>query len=59
MMRNNALEKIVKQVKHVYEHVPYYRNLMDKKGVTPEDIKNGKKSYKLAGTLMKFIAPLM
>ena len=32
-------EKIVKQVKHVYENVPYYRNLMDEKGVTPEDIK--------------------
>ena len=32
-------EKIVKQVKHVYENVPYYRNLMDEKGVTPDDIK--------------------
>ena len=32
-------EKIVKQVKHVYENVPYYRNLMDEKGVKPEDIK--------------------
>ena len=31
-------EKIKKQVRHVYEHVPYYKNLMDKKGVTPEDI---------------------
>ena len=31
-------EKLVKQVKHVYEHLPYYRNLMDKKGVKPEDI---------------------
>ena len=26
-------EKIKKQVRHVYEHVPYYKNLMDKKGV--------------------------
>ena len=33
-------EKIVKQVKHVYENVPYYRNLMDKKGVKPEDIQS-------------------
>ena len=33
-------EKIVKQVKHVYENVPYYRNLMDEKGVKPEDIKS-------------------
>ena len=31
-------EKLVKQVKHVYENVPYYRNLMDEKGVKPEDI---------------------
>ena len=31
-------EKLVKQVKHVYENVPYYRALMDEKGVTPEDI---------------------
>ena len=32
-------EKIVKQVRHVYDNVPYYRDLMDKKGVKPEDIK--------------------
>ena len=32
-------EKIVKQVKHVYENVKYYRDMMDKKGVKPEDIK--------------------
>ncbi|MCQ2543853.1 MAG: phenylacetate--CoA ligase [Lachnospiraceae bacterium] len=32
-------EKIVKQVKHVYDNVAYYRDLMDKKGVKPEDIK--------------------
>lgn len=33
-------ERLVKTVKHVYEHVPYYRNLMEKKGVTPDDIKS-------------------
>ncbi len=33
-------EKIRKQVRHVYDHVPYYRNLMDQKGVTPEDIQS-------------------
>lgn len=33
-------EKIVKQVKHVYDNVEYYRNLMDEKGVKPEDIKS-------------------
>ena len=32
-------EKIVKQVKHVYENVAYYRKLMDEKGVKPEDIR--------------------
>ena len=31
-------EKIVRQVKHVWDNVPYYRDLMIKKGVTPEDI---------------------
>ena len=31
-------EKLVKQVKHVYDNVAYYRNLMDEKGVKPEDI---------------------
>ena len=30
-------EKIVKQVRHVYDNVAYYRDLMDKKGVKPED----------------------
>ncbi|MCR4771215.1 MAG: phenylacetate--CoA ligase [Oscillospiraceae bacterium] len=33
-------EKIVKQVKRVYENIPYYRALMDKKGVKPEDIRS-------------------
>lgn len=33
-------EKIVKQVKHVYENMEYYRKLMDEKGVKPEDIKS-------------------
>lgn len=38
-MKKLQSEKLVKQVKHVYENVPYYRDLMDKKGVKPEDIK--------------------
>ena len=37
-MKKLQSEKLVKQVKHVYENVPYYRNLMDEKGVKPEDI---------------------
>ena len=40
-------EKIVKQVKHVYDNVEYYRNLMDKKGVKPEDIKGIDDLHKL------------
>ena len=32
-------EKIVRQVKHVYENVPYYKKLMDDKGLKPEDIR--------------------
>ncbi len=33
-------ERLVKTVKRVYENVPYYRNLMDKKGIKPSDIKS-------------------
>ena len=40
-------EKLVKQVHHVYENVPYYRDLMDQKGVKPEDIKSIDDLHKL------------
>ena len=40
-------EKLVKQVKHVYENVPYYRNLMNEKGVTPDDIAGIEDLHKL------------
>ena len=40
-------EKLVKQVAHVYKNVAYYRDLMDKKGVKPEDIKGIEDIYKL------------
>ena len=46
-MRALQSESLVKQVKHVYENVPYYRNLMDKKGVTPDDIKGIDDLHKL------------
>ena len=46
-MRTLQSERLVKQVKHVYENVPYYRDLMDKKGVTPDDIKGIDDLYKL------------
>ena len=32
-------EKIVRQVRRVYDRVAYYRRLMDEKGVRPEDIR--------------------
>ena len=40
-------EKLVKQVKHVYENVAPYRKKMDEKGVKPEDIKGIEDLYKL------------
>ena len=40
-------QKLVKQVRYVYDNVKYYRDLMDEKGVTPEDIKSTDDLYKL------------
>ncbi|MFR5601582.1 MAG: phenylacetate--CoA ligase family protein [Lachnospiraceae bacterium] len=40
-------ERLVSTVKHVYEHVPYYRALMEKKGVTPDDIHSIQDLHKL------------
>ncbi|MBR2721344.1 MAG: phenylacetate--CoA ligase [Clostridia bacterium] len=40
-------EKLVKQVRHVYENVPYYRDLMDRKGVSPDDVQSIDDLYKL------------
>ena len=40
-------ERLVKQVKHVWENVPYYRKKMEEKGVTPEDIKSVDDLHKL------------
>ena len=40
-------EKLVHQVAHVYKNVPYYRDLMDKKGVKPEDIHGIEDLHKL------------
>lgn len=40
-------EKLKKQVKHVYENVEYYRNLMDENGVKPEDINGIEDIHKL------------
>ena len=40
-------ERLAAQVKHVYENVPYYKKLMDEKGVTPDDIKSTADLHKL------------
>ncbi|WP_295153679.1 phenylacetate--CoA ligase family protein [uncultured Ruminococcus sp.] len=40
-------ERLVKQVKHVWDNVPYYRHLMEEKGVTPDDIKSIDDLHKL------------
>ena len=46
-MKNLQSEKLVKQVKRVWDNVPYYRNLMEEKGVTPDDIQSIDDLYKL------------
>ena len=46
-MKKLQSEKLVKQVKHVYENVAYYRDLMDKKGVKPEDMQSIDDLHKL------------
>lgn len=40
-------ERLVKQVKHVWDNVPYYRKKMEEKGVTPNDIKGVDDLHKL------------
>ena len=42
-MKKLQSEKLVKQVKHVWDNVPYYRKKMEELGVTPEDIKSSKR----------------
>ena len=46
-MKKLQSERLVAQVKHVYENVEYYRNLMDEKGVKPEDIQSVEDLHKL------------
>ncbi len=46
-MKKLQSERLVAQVKHVYENVPYYKKLMDEKGVTPDDIKSVDDLHKL------------
>ena len=46
-LRTLQSERLVAQVKHVYTNLPYYRNLMDEKGVKPEDIHGVEDLHKL------------
>lgn len=47
LLRQQQSEKLIRQVRHVWDHVPYYRALMEKKGVTPEDIHGVEDLHKL------------
>lgn len=40
-------ERLLKQVRHVWDNVPYYRAKMEEKGVTPDDIKGLEDLHKL------------
>lgn len=40
-------ERLAKQIRHVYDNVPYYRKMMDQKGVGPEDIHSTEDLHKL------------
>ena len=46
-MRAIQNEKLLKQVRHVWEDVPYYRKKMEEKGVTPDDIRSVEDLHKL------------
>ena len=49
-MRTWQNERLIKQVKHVYENVTPYREKMQEKGVVPEDIKSIDDLHKLPFT---------
>ena len=40
-------ERLVKQVRHVWDSVPYYRKKMEEAGLTPEDIRSTEDLHKL------------
>ncbi len=46
-MKKLQSERLVKQVKHVWDNVPYYRKKMEEKGVTPDDVKGIEDLHKL------------
>ena len=46
-MRALQSERLSKQVRHVWDNVPYYRSLMEEKGLTPDDIRGVEDLHKL------------
>ena len=46
-LRELQNEKLIKQVRHVWDNVPYYRAKMEAKGVTPDDIQSIDDLHKL------------
>ena len=46
-LRELQNEKLIQQVRHVWDNVPYYRAKMEAKGVTPEDIQSIDDLHKL------------
>ena len=46
-MRALQSERLCRQVRHVWDNVPYYRSLMEEKGITPDDIKGVEDLHKL------------
>ena len=46
-LRQLQNEKLLKQVRHVWDNVPYYRAKMEAKGVTPDDIQSIDDLHKL------------
>ena len=46
-LRQLQNERLVKQVRHVWDNVPYYRQKMEEKGLTPEDIQGVEDLHKL------------
>ena len=46
-LRQLQNERLVKQVRHVWDNVPYYRKKMEEKGVTPDDIQSIDDLHKL------------
>ena len=46
-LRQLQNERLVKQVRHVWDNVPYYRKKMEEKGVTPDDIQGVDDLHKL------------